>query len=226
MALNELLKADLHSHTRDDPQDGHLIGYSAEKLIDHAAKFGFKVLSITNHDKITYSPYLKEYAAVRGVLLLPGVELSVEGKHILLINYLGPLNFKEFRDLQRIKDQNVLIVAAHPFFPGGMTLKEKLLEHIDLFHAIEYCHFYRKHINFNKKVVQLSEKYHVPLIGTSDTHVLGQMNYTYSLIGASHANAEAIVSAVKKGNIRLITEPLPIKVMLKVLKLLALEMIS
>ena len=96
------LKADFHMHTKDDPQDYKFVRHSAEELIDHAASLKFQVLSITNHDKITYSPYLREYAAHRGILLLPGAEATIEGKHVLIINYLGPLGFRSFRDLETI----------------------------------------------------------------------------------------------------------------------------
>ena len=45
----ERLKADLHTHTADDPHDR--LNYSAEMLIDTVAAAGVRVLAITCHEK-------------------------------------------------------------------------------------------------------------------------------------------------------------------------------
>lgn len=63
------LKADLHLHTREG--DG-FISYDARQLIDRAAREGYRVLSITNHNIVTFSPDLQAYARDRGILLTPG----------------------------------------------------------------------------------------------------------------------------------------------------------
>ena len=61
------LKADLHLHTKEDPQDS--VKYSGRELIDQAYLKGFDVLAITNHDQVTYDNYLVEYAKEREILL-------------------------------------------------------------------------------------------------------------------------------------------------------------
>lgn len=217
MALKMALKADFHMHTKDDPQDYKFVKHSCEELINHAQKKGFEVLSITGHNKIIYSPYLREYAANRGILLIPGAEVTIEGKHILLINYLGPLDFKTFTDLERVKRPETLIVAAHPFFPGSTTLKGKLKEHLDLFDAIEYCHFYHHFINFNRKAKILAEKYKKPLVGTSDTHFLMQMDSTYSIVEVTRKTPGGVVEAIKAGEVRVVSRPLSVWKILKIL---------
>ena len=47
------LKADLHLHTAEDPVDR--VGYTARELITKAADKGFDVISITNHQQMTFS---------------------------------------------------------------------------------------------------------------------------------------------------------------------------
>ncbi|MBI3019582.1 MAG: PHP domain-containing protein [Deltaproteobacteria bacterium] len=213
------LKADFHMHTKDDPLDYKYVRHSAEDLIDHAASLKFQVLSITNHDKITYSPYLKEYAAYRGILLLPGVEATIEGKHVLIINYLGPIGFRSFRDLETIRNPHVLIIGAHPFYPAMTTLQGNLVKHIDLFDAIEHCHFYRPWINFNRKAIALSQRTGKPMFGTSDAHFLAQMNHTYSMVDTPFATPEGVIAAIKKGRVRVVTQPAPYSVMYRVFKM-------
>ena len=78
------MKADFHLHTREDPLDPIL--HDARKLIDRAQEKGFEVLAITNHESITYSDDLQDYARERGILLLPGMEATIEGRHVLIIN--------------------------------------------------------------------------------------------------------------------------------------------
>jgi len=218
MALRITLKADFHLHTKDDPQDYRYVRHSAEELIDHAAKKGFEVLSITTHNKITYSPYLREYAAHRGILLIPGAEVTIEGKHVLLINYLGTLDFKRLRDLEGIRSPEVLIIAAHPYYPGPTTLKKRLVEHIGLFDAIEYCHFYHRFLNFfNWRALRVSRKYNKPLVGTSDAHFLIQIDTTYSVIEVTRKTATGVVEAIKSGKVRVVTHPLTVIQLLKIL---------
>ena len=54
------LKADLHTHSGDDPRDR--IGYSSEQLIDRVAERGVDVLAITCHEANVYTESLAEYA--------------------------------------------------------------------------------------------------------------------------------------------------------------------
>src|SRR2546427_6673114 len=75
------LRADLHLHTRERES---FIAYDARELIDGAAHAGFQVLSITNHNTVTFSRDLQAYAQERGILLIPGIEATIEGKHVLL----------------------------------------------------------------------------------------------------------------------------------------------
>ena len=47
-----MLKADFHTHVREDPRDE--IGYTAKQLIAHAATLRFDVLAITCHDYVLF----------------------------------------------------------------------------------------------------------------------------------------------------------------------------
>ncbi len=61
------LKADLHLHTQEG--DG-FIAYDARGLIRQAEQAGFSVLSVTNHNVVTFSQDLQAYARERGILLI------------------------------------------------------------------------------------------------------------------------------------------------------------
>ena len=147
------LKADLHLHTCDGIKDEY-ISYDAFKLIDVAMLMGYEVLSITNHDTVTYNDYLKDYASERGILLIPGIELTLNRKHVLVYNVPDPVNtIKDIRKIARVKDRNNLFMAPHPFFPSGYSLGKRFVTWQYLFDAVELCHFYTDFINFNKKAL-------------------------------------------------------------------------
>ena len=80
-----MLKVELHAHTDLDPVDR--IPHSTTDLIDHAASLGYHVLAITLHDRYFDPADWQAYARDRGILLLPGIERTIERQHVLLINF-------------------------------------------------------------------------------------------------------------------------------------------
>jgi len=201
------LKADLHLHTREgDP----FIPYDARGLIDRAVREGFQVLSITNHNTVTFNEDLRAYARERGILLIPGVEATIEGRHVLLYNLdIPPERIRTFADLGRLRRPEWLVVAAHPFFPAPFCLRERLRKEIDLFDAIELSHFYTEGIDFNRPAIRLAWEVGLPLLGSSDSHLLRQFGTTYSLIRGERTT-ESVLAAIRKGQVRVASRPLTV----------------
>jgi predicted metal-dependent phosphoesterase TrpH len=208
------LKVDLHIHTREDTEDRIL--YSAYELIDEAALRGFDALAITNHDTLTYSPELKLHAAERGIVLIPGVEATIGGKHVLLVNM--PFQdgcYDSFEDILRQKAADNLVIAPHPYFPGPTCLDGQLEATPHLFDAIEYCHFYTYRIDFNRQAVRFAQKYQLPVIGNSDAHVLDQFGLAYSLVEAEKT-PDAIIRAIKEGRVNPVSQPLSMALLMRI----------
>jgi predicted metal-dependent phosphoesterase TrpH len=199
------LKADLHLHTADDPLDH--IKHTAKELISKAADQGFDVLAITNHHHTTFNRDLFHYAQARNILLIPGVELTIRRRHVLVLN---PPPYKirsDFSSLAKMRRPETLIIAPHPYFPGSYSLNGYLLEHLHLFDALEYCHFYLPMINFNQKAIAMCQFLNFPLVGNSDAHFLVQLGTTYSLIYAEK-NLESIFAAIRANKVEVVTRPL------------------
>lgn len=205
--MRERLKADFHTHTSEGPTER--VGYNAFELIDKAGEKGFDVLAITNHDTITYSEELAAYAERKGILLIPGTEAQISGRHVLILNP----EFKQvpkrlsFEDLAEIKNSTSLIVAPHPFFPGLASLRSKLRSNLPLFDAIEFSHYYNHLVNNNRKAVHIAQQAGLPLIGNSDCHLLWQLGTTYTLVEA-RKDVQPVLEAVKKGKVEIRTSPL------------------
>ena len=207
MKSDRNLKADLHIHTCDGITEKE-IPYNALELIDMALDKGYEVLSITNHDVLTYSTYMRDYARERGVVLIPGIELTVRGKHILMYNVTDQLHLiNNFDDLEQIKDTDNFIMAPHPFYPCHRSLGRYLKEWIHVFDAIELSHFYTASFDFNKSAIECARQFGLPLVGTSDSHTRHQMGHTYTLIEAEK-EPEAIFEAIKNGKTQVVTAPL------------------
>lgn len=204
-----LLKVDFHTHTGEDPEDRD-IAYSARELLDAAASYQFQAITIANHNALFYTDEVREHAARRGIVLIPGIEATVEGKHVLIVNYTGgrwPPSLK-LGDLRAQVGDQALVVAPHPFYPRAYCLHDQLERHIDQFDAIEYAHLHFRFFNPNRRAVALAHRYHLPLIGTSDAHSLRQLNSTYSEVDAETVTIPDIIQAVRAHKVRVVTRPL------------------
>ena len=204
------VKVDFHIHTGEDPKDLD-IRYSAKELLDAAAGYEFQALTIANHGAVLYTQELRDYAAQRGILLIPGTEAKIEGKHVLIVNCetACPEDLK-LSDVRACVGEHALIIAPHPFYPRPYCLQDELERHIDQFDAIEYAHLHFRFFNPNKRAVAVARKYHLPLVGTSDAHSLRQLHTTYTLVDVEDVTIPAIVRAVRTHNVRVVTRPLSV----------------
>jgi predicted metal-dependent phosphoesterase TrpH len=202
-----LLKADFHVHTREDPHD--FIRYTAVELLEQAARQGFDVLALTCHNKRIHTEELRRRAEALGILLIPGVEAAIEGKHTLLLDMpYTRLKVRTFAHVRALKRDGGLVIAPHPFFPAPKCLNDKLRENLDLFDAIEFSHFYTRSVDFNRKAVEYARRMDLPLVGTSDCHRLWQLGTTYTIVEAAARTIPAVFAAIRAGRVRVVTAPL------------------
>lgn len=217
-----MLKSNFHTHT--NYIEKYEAEFSPRELINLAVSEKFKVFSITEHwhqrfdvNKFanpmkTYF-HIKDYAKYKGIKLIPGVELILEKKDILLINYMKDISkIRTFADLEKVKDENVLIIAPHPFYRIPSTQRRSLSRVIKdykhLFDAIEHSNFYTKVYNVNnKKAIRFANQHNIPLITNSDAHFKIQLKKNYSLLDCKN-DTDSILEAVKKGKFKNHTEPL------------------
>lgn len=202
-----ILKADFHTHSREDPHD--FIRYGAVELIEQAAQQGFDVLALTCHNKRVFTEELRLRADDLGLLLIPGVEAAIEGKHTLLLDMpYTRWRVRTFDEVRRRKRDSGLVIAPHPFFPAPKCLNGKLRENLDLFDALEFSHFYTRTIDFNRKTVEYARRMELPLVGNSDAHRLWQLGTTYTLLDAEARTKEAVFAAIRAGHTQVVTAPL------------------
>jgi predicted metal-dependent phosphoesterase TrpH len=204
-----VLKVDLHLHTAEDPVDN--IGYDAVALIDRAAVLGFDALAITLHDKQLAEAWLSDYARERGIVLLPGMERTIQGKHVLLINFpQSAERVRTFEDVARLKERsNGLVIAPHPFFPDRACLRSFMDRYVDLFDAVEWSYFWTRATNFNARAERWALSHGKAVVGNSDLHDIRQLGRTHSWVSAE-PDADAICHAIRDGRVSFNTQPVPV----------------
>jgi hypothetical protein len=202
-----MLKVDLHIHTSDDPVDR--IPHTTTDLIDRAAQLGYDAVAITLHEHQLDLGRYQAYAAERGIVLIRGVERTIEGKHVLLLNFEhGADRLNSFADLARLKAaQDGLVIAPHPYFPAPSCLWSDLSRYAHLFDAVEYNAMYTRQTNFNRPAERWAARHGKPMVGNGDVHRLRQLGTTYSLVDAPR-DAAAICSAIAEGRVQVVSRPL------------------
>ena len=205
--MSGVLKVELHAHTADDPLDA--IPHTTVQLIDRAAEMQYDALAITLHDRqLDLGPY-RAYAASRGITLIPGIERTIQGKHVLLLNFKrGAEDVRTFDDLVALKRREVgVVIAPHAFFPGGTCLRGLMDRHADLFDAVEYNAMFTASLNFNITARRWAAAHRKPMVGAGDVHRLRQLGTTYSLVDAAR-DPDAICAAIREGRVEVEATPI------------------
>jgi predicted metal-dependent phosphoesterase TrpH len=203
-----MLKVELHAHTAPDPAD--YIPHSTRQLIDRAAELGYGALAITLHDRY-YDPAADaDYARSRQVVLIPGIERTVERRHMLLLNFPSDcMAVRSFEDLRalRLRHPQGLVVAPHAFYPTGTAMGADADRHADLVDAVEVNSMFISWLNYNTRAIAWAQAHGKPIVGNTDLHLLEQLGSTYTLVDAE-PNADAICAAIKAGRVQVRSEAL------------------
>jgi predicted metal-dependent phosphoesterase TrpH len=202
-----MLKVELHTHTADDPVDQ--IPYTVPDLIDRAAALGYQAVAVTLHDRQLDIQRFAAYARERNVVLIPGVERTVQGRHVLLLNFpRAAEEVRTFDDVARLKRRAPgLVVAPHPFFPARTCLGRDLDRYPTLFDAIERNAMFTASVDFNRRAERWAVRHGKPMVGNCDVHQLRQLGTTYSLVDAE-PHPDAICAAIAAGRVRVVSRPL------------------
>ncbi len=207
-----MIKIELHTHTADDPAD--LIPHSTTDLIERAAHLGFGAVAITLHDRQLDLGRFEHFARDRGIVLIPGIERTIQGKHVLLLNFpTGTEQLQSFEDVALLKQDHPagIVIAPHAFYPGATCLRRRLMDrYADLFDAVEINYFYTGEINFNRPATRWAARHGKPVVGNSDLHRLHQMGRTYSLVEAA-PDADAICVEIRAGRVEVRTAPITMR---------------
>jgi len=216
-----MLKAELHSHSKEDIEDK--LNYGLIELIDRAAELKFDVLGVTFHHQVIEGKFLekhKKYALSKGILLIAGCEARFEGCDVIIygISERERKKVKSLEGLYSLKKhlesegRTVVIIAPHPYFQvcgiGAKALGRKLAEYKDMFDLIEVHMFYTRWFNLNRKAIKFARHTGKHLVGNGDIHNLSMLGHTYTLIDSKRTE-DSVLDALKNGKVLVKTRPLP-----------------
>jgi predicted metal-dependent phosphoesterase TrpH len=213
------LKCDLHTHLIDPryPKTNSEDRLAPQEVIDIASSLDFDVLAFTCHNYVYHDADVWAYAKQKGIILVPGTEKSINHYHVLFFNCLhaeGIRNFEQIRHYKRLFP-GCLTIAPHPFYKTRVCLGRKLLKNIDCFDAIEYCHFYSRFVNPNRKAARVAKRYGLPMLGCSDAHRIEDFGTTYSYVYVEEKSVDAIIEAIKAGRVEYRTSALSLRKFMK-----------
>jgi predicted metal-dependent phosphoesterase TrpH len=203
-----VLKVELHAHTGLDPVD--YIPHSTDALIDRAAALGYHALAITLHDRHYDGAAHAAYARSRGIVLIPGVERTISGRHVLLINFPAEAaEVTSFEGLRRLKTRcpHGLVVAPHAFYPTPSALGRDADTCLDIIDAVEVNSMYTSRFDYNGAAIAWAGRHGKPIVGNTDLHLLEQLGTTWSLVDAA-ADPDAICDAIRAGRVEVRSTPL------------------
>ncbi len=203
-----ILKTNLHLHTNDDPEDG--LQYSFIQALDEAKRLGFGCLALTCHNKFIDDPTYAAAAKERGILFIPGIELSINRQHVVILNADKSVEkVGSLQQLARYKAEHpeIFILAPHPYFKTAFCLGEELEKHQELFDAIERSWFYTKRIDMNVKAEAFAKSTNKPYVATSDLHDLRFMDVSYANIEVEEQSIHAVFAALRAQKFSNVSSP-------------------
>jgi predicted metal-dependent phosphoesterase TrpH len=207
-----MIKVDLHMHTGEDPKDG--LPYKATELIDKAAALEFGAIAITLHGAVLEDRRYFDYASEKGVLLIPAVEWRINHRDVLLYNVSQRdaeliRSFGDLRAMRKERGNDLLVIAPHPHFPVGHSLREEVGPNMDVFDAIEHSQVHLPWLNFNKQALHDAREYKKPVVATSDAHALWMFGRHYSVLDAERS-IPSIFRAIREGRLQWHSPPVTV----------------
>ncbi len=101
-------KCDLHIHTIATNSDSPF-EFSLNVLKDYVQKMSIDVIAITNHNLFDMEDYLAIKAALNPVVVLPGIEVNLEGGHILVITNMDEVELNDFNSKSKAVQDKIVV---------------------------------------------------------------------------------------------------------------------
>ena len=192
------LKIDLHVHTcySDDAES------SLREVILYAKKKGLNGIAITDHDTTKGAKLALRLVKKRGLVVIPGIEVTSLQGHVLALNLTIPIQPKLglVETVERIHTAGGIAVAAHPLVFIKSHIKQRVasasnLDGVEVINSSAFPFFLSTRLSR-----RLAEKLNLPQTAGSDAHHASEIGTAYTIIDAD-SNVDEIAEAIRKGAI-------------------------
>lgn len=192
------MKFDLHVHTHFSKDSNSDI----DELIHIAESKGLDGFAVCDHDVITGGKIAVERAAKlnSSLIIIPGVEVSTSKGHLLVLDVKEPIpkGLTPEETVIRAKAQGAIVILPHPFKYSSHGIG--YIKGLDV-HCVEILNS-RCLTNYaNSRAKFQSQKLGYPGVGGSDCHEPAMIGASYTEIDANARTKEAVLEAIKLGNV-------------------------
>ncbi|MBI2422483.1 MAG: PHP domain-containing protein [Candidatus Hydrogenedentes bacterium] len=192
------LRGSLHTHTANS--DGR---QSPQKLVDAYAARNHDFLMMSDHDTLTPP----DSVLPRGMVLIPGVEVTANGPHLLHVNAQSPVEPHEDRQavLNAIREQGGFAILNHPNWGQDFNhYPQSLLESLQGYAGVEIYNGVRRRDEGSPLAVDrwdqlLAKGRRVWGYANDDCHGEGDEQVAWMMVQAEHRQRSAIVDALRRG---------------------------
>ena len=186
-----MLKADLHVHSVGS-YDGNA---SVDEVLDAAVSTGLDAVAVTDHDEIEQSLEAADRADERGLVGVPGVEVSTEDGHLLALGVeeRPPADEPVADTVERVRELGGAAVVPHPFQRtrhGVGAVKD--CDAVETYNSRLFTGL------ANKQARRFARKNNLPELAGSDAHIAEMVGRAYTLIDAD-PDVDSLIEAIKDG---------------------------
>ncbi|MGB9778801.1 MAG: PHP-associated domain-containing protein [Candidatus Bathyarchaeia archaeon] len=201
------LKIDLHVHTSYS-YDSVI---KPEEVVFYAKKRRLDGVAITDHDKTECA---LKMAKETNFLIIPGIEISSLGGHVLALNIqeLIPKGLSVDETVDRIHSLGGIAVACHPtsFFKG--SLGERISSKFDAVEVINASAFpFQYSVKHSQKI---ASRLGIARVAGSDAHYGPEIGCAYTIVNAE-SEVEEIVKSIINGLCQPFGKAIPVTTRLK-----------
>ncbi len=196
--LNRWLRGNLHAHTTGS--DG---ARSPQAIVDVYAALGYDFLMISDHDHFTDPAELDP----KGMVLIPGVEVTADGEHILQVNATTRVEPNPDRQvvIDAIVQDGGFAIVTHPNWESEFNhCPQRKLEAWDRYAGIEVVNGVciiapGSGYATDRWDMLLGQGRTVWGYGNDDTHRPEHDGWAWTMVQCAERSVEAIVDALRLG---------------------------
>lgn len=207
-----IMKFDLHVHSEysKDSNSSH------SDIIKTALKRGLDGFAICDHDTVEGGIVCAEKAVELGleITVIPGVEVSSSKGHILVLGVrenIEPLLSPE-ETIRRARKLGGTVIIPHPFKRSSHGIGS--FEGLDT-DAVEVFNSRCLFNSANRKALAEAKRLGIPGVAGSDSHIPEMVGQAYTEIDSSENTVEAVLRAIREGNVAPEGENTPTPIILK-----------
>lgn len=164
---------DFHTHTYHS-YDSLM---KPEKIIRIARARGLDGIVTCDHNTIKGGLEVQKVNHDKNFIVIVGAEIATDVGDIIGIFLTKEIESRNFHDVvEEIKQQGGEVILSHPY-------KDHDLSKID-FSKIDYIEGYNSRLNkqLNQKALDLAEKYNIPVVAGSDSHLYGEIGNSRTVV--------------------------------------------